>query len=785
MTKAVFLIGVYDNVARRTGNPLSNENLAMLTKLSDDNDLDVTVIFAVEQIKFSGLERNVKLADIRDERSRVVKEIAAAQADIVFCFGKTAASSCFNRGSIVLSDVGRRCHTIDDIGGRVFVVDSLSRVAAQPGIEQWLHMDVKAACDGYGETVWGEYDILLPGTDEWHYRPAHIDPYTQMVGFDLETYQGLDPWQDGSRIRMGMLSTTPGHAVVVQCTPESGFPLWFTEILADDTITKCGSNIAFDVKWCARFGIEVNNVWDTSVAEHLINETNPKKDLKSLTFKYLPRLGDYSYAHRQLVKKRKGWEFVEDHEQYDYAGADAEASIAAALAQRSHIQELGLETPCRMAMDMYPALTQMQIHGACVDTALNTDMEGRFNDYLSELRTRITDVLGPINPGAPLQLAAALIAYIPGIDLHKQTFKQMWQKDDPDDPEDKLSTAKAILLRESVRHPVIKDVLEFRKWTKLYGTYVKGMRDKHFNAHSGATFIHPSFNQNRVETNRLSSSNPNLQNIPRKPGEDDPATLNVKSQFISRFPGGQVLEADFSQAELRVAAWLSGDKDLLKAYDDGVDIHKLTAAKVWHAEDESLVTKDERQKAKTINFGIIYGMGANTLGRALEIEKDEAKVVIKNYLKGYPGLNRYIQRVHRQVRRDLYVVSPFGFKRRFRAPPNGNWNCWEAWAIQRQAFNHVIQNTAACLTFVSIIELAERMKKVGCRSLMIGTVHDSILFDVYPGEMELIAGMAKEVMTNPNTERYGVELGVPMVVDLEVGNNWGQKEEYPIDTDDE
>ena len=602
-----------------------------------------------------------------------------------------------------------------------------------------------------------------------------------MIGFDLETYPGLDPWAEDARIRMGMLSFEPGRAWVVQCTGDSGFPKWFVDILEDPAICKCGSNIAFDIKWCQRFGIEVVNVWDTSVAEHILDENDPNTGLKYLTLRYLPRLGDYSRDHRNLVKERGGWEYVRDDEQYLYASADAEASVAAALGQVASIHDEELGRPHALARALYPVLAEMQSAGTAIDPEVLRALEAHYSAHLSVLRKRICKVLGPINPASPPQLAEALVAAVPGINLSKRILTQWWQDRWGDDAEE-VSTQKSILEREASKHAVIADVLEFRKWNKMYGTYIKGVLDKHLVTHGGGHFVHPGFNQNRVETHRLSSSNPNLQNIPREPGEDDPPELNVKKMFCSRFKGGSIMEADFSQIELRMAAMLSGDEVMLNAFNTGKDLHKLTAAAAFGVPEED-VTKDQRQAAKVINFGILYGMGANTLGKATGYSKAVASGFIASYFARYPQLSTYIDGVHAGVKETLQVESPFGFRRSFTVPPekaNGGdrWNQWDGWRIFKQALNAIVQNTAACVTYVALIEADRQMQMRNMRSVLFGTVHDSILADIYPGEEEAMAILLRDVMEDPPTEEYGVTLTVPMVADLEHGVTWGDKKPF-------
>ena len=804
MKKAVFVIGVYDRVAEDGINPLSDQSAALLKSLADDHDLEVLPVVACPMQCAAGLEKVATVKWVNYFRPSVLKKINDFAPDYVFCFGRVAAGSVLHRGNVVLQDNYRRELSMPDVTGKIFVVDSLMRVAAQAGIEQWIRRHIAASLEGFTGTEWGEYTTLLPSDPEWHVRPdwlmQDIEDSAMMAGFDLETYPGLSPWDDDARIRMGMLSGMPGRSVVVQCTPDSEFPEWFLDIVSSPGICKAGSNIAFDMKWMDRFGYGVDNVWDTSVAEHLIDETNPNKGLKDLTYLYLPRLGDYSAAHRALVKKRGGWQFVDDDEQYDYAAADAEASVASGIEQRKLLFAEGHDRmrAVNLSMELYPVLAAMQARGICFDTDENTKLHAIYDVHLSELRKKIQSLIGPINPASPKALAKALKKHVPGLDLTTgKLIKLLKSDDDLSEPEisevDETSTDKRILRRERHKHPVIAMVLEFRKWDKLFSTYVKSMAVKHVAIHGGKQYIHASFNQNRTGTHRLSSSQPNMQNIPRNPGEDDPPELNVKRQFISRWGGGSILEADYSQAELRVAAMLSKDKKMIAALTSGRDVHKETAAMLLKKEYDD-ITKDERQRCKTLNFLILYGGGANTLSDALDITKDEAKEMLRQYFKTFPQLRKYIDNTHKRVRQDLCTVSPFGFKRRFREPPAkpmpgwvepkdlwryDRWNQWEGWAVQRKAFNMVIQNSAACYTFMALIALDKALSDHNLHSVLCGTVHDSILVDVHPGEEDEVAYLSKRIMETilpdcmPGT--------VPMLVDVEIGKTWGDQTEVKLD----
>lgn len=783
MKKAVFILGTLSRFAKQ-GDAIAAEDFHLLSNVSDAAHVDAEIVFAVTDLAVAGKPQKVTMKMIREERARVLEEIAQHRPDIVIAFGPIAIKCLFNKGNIVLRESLRQGFDLPDVPGQVFCTHSLEQVAAKPGMEKWLRLDVKAAAEGFTTTKWGNYVILDPGDTTWDICPncfSGLGPGST-IGFDLETYPGLDPWASNARIRMAIISALPGEATIVQLGPDSRLPDWLRKIVEDPAIVKAGSNIKFDYKWLRRFGVRMCNMHDTSTAEHIIDETNPMKDLKSLTFLYAPWLGDYSKGHRTLVAERGGWEFVADDEQYDYAGADGEASMAAAVAQLQKIRNKKLEQPYRLSMDLYAVLAEIEHNGCKIDMGINGALGQKFEQAMAQLRADITAVLGPINPGSPPQLAKALLDTIPKLDLTKRQLTRVFDPRYDANDDEEISTDRATLEREADKHPIIETILRWRRLSKLHSTYIKGVQEKYKVRRPDGIYLSTTFRTDVVETCRLSSQSPNLQNIPRKPDAGDrhpiPLDLNPKLQYVSRFDGGYFMEADLSQAELRIAAMLSQDPLMLAAVQSGEDIH-TTMASMLLDKPRSEITADERQRCKTLNFLILYGGGANTLGKQLNISKNRAKELLHTYFATFKQLDFYIQKIKMQVKRDLYVQTPFGFRRRFKKPPN--WNSWDGWRIERQAWNMMVQNTAACCAFVAMIDLQREVERRKLRSKLVLQVHDSIGVDVHPEELDVIAQLAKECLEHPNTERYGVQITVPLVADVEVGRSWGTKTAYQFD----
>lgn len=779
MKKVVFLLGTLSRNARGK-DAMSTDDYMLLNEVSEVVGVDAEVVYCCTDTKAARTGK-VTMKMLRDERDRVLQEIEAHQPDLVLCFGPVALKTVFNKGNVVLAEHLRQRFEVEDIDCPVYFTHSLDHVAARPGMKKWLILDLRAAVEGFADTEWGEYAVVYPDHSDWNSCPsdfANLGPGS-VVGFDLETYPGLNPWDDNARIRMAIISNSASRATVVQLGPDSVLPGWLQDIVEDPTIIKAGSNIKFDYKWLRRFGVRMRNMHDTSVAEHILDETNPLKDLKSLTFIYAPWLGDYSKGHRKLVTERGGWEYVADDEQYYYAGADGEASYCAAVKQRRALKEKGLEGAFRLSMDLYDVLCEMEHNGCRIDMDINEDLDVRFRQEMSKLRQEIVQSLGPINPGSHVQLADALSKHVKGIDLSKQKMARLFQERPGDEDDEDISTDRATLEREAHKHPIIETVLRWRRLSKLHGTYVKGPQEKYKVARPDGYYLSTTFRGDIVETYRLSSQGPNLQNQPSKPDPDDPhpipLELNTKRQFISRFDGGVFMEADLSQAEIRVAAMLSGDEAMLAAIESGDDIHTAMAATLLNKELDE-VTKLERHQCKRLTFLILYGGGANTLSKQLGIRKDQAKQLISDYFRAFKQLDFYINRQKMLVKRDLYLQSIFGYRRRFKKPLN--WNSWDGWRVERQAWNFLVQNTASCVLFVALIDLHRSIERRKLRSKIVLTVHDSIGIDCHPDEVDEVAELVVQCMENPNTERYNVTLTVPMKADVEVGPTWGDKEPY-------
>jgi len=318
------------------------------------------------------------------------------------------------------------------------------------------------------------------------------------------------------------------------------------------------------------------------------------------------------------------------------------------------------------------------------------------------------------------------------------------------------STDEETLMEIYDSHPIVAAILEFRNLKKLLSTYIEPL-PLLVSKESGK--IHTTYNQALTATGRLSSIKPNLQNIPVRTGRG----REIRKAFIPSHPGGVILSADYSQIELRLMAHMSGDNDFIEAFRQGKDIHSATASKIFGVPEEEL-TKEQRSRAKTANFGIIYGISAFGLSQRLNIPRADAKKLIEDYFRSYPGVRLYIDSMIEKAKTDGYVSTLYGRKRYL--PDINSKNQVVRGLAERNAVNAPIQGSAADIIKVAMIRIAERLKEEKIKSKMVLQVHDELVFDVIPEEIEILPGIVRSVMESV------IELSVPLTVECEYGGNW-------------
>jgi DNA polymerase-1 len=517
-------------------------------------------------------------------------------------------------------------------------------------------------------------------------------------------------------------------------------------ILEDSSLAKIAHNGKYDMTVLAEHGVNVSNLtFDTMIAAHLLGEKS--LGLKALAF---GRLGIEMTPITELIgsgAKQICMSQVEVSRTKDYACADADMTWRLAEIFSTELKEQGLwKLFSEVEMPLVPVLIQMERNGVMLDTERLRHMSHRLGERLLELEKGIYDSVGHrFNINSPQQLRPVLFEEL-GLPPAGKTKSG-------------YSTGASVLEELRGVHPIIELILEYRQLSKLKSTYVDALPSL-INHRTGR--LHTSFNQTRTATGRLSSSEPNLQNIPvrSEPGRE------IRRAFIAP-EGCHLLSGDYSQIDLRVLAHLSQDPALLETFRHNGDIHTATAALLFGV-DPGGVTEDMRRLAKTVNFGVIYGMSGYGLEQATELSREEAEQFIDSYFKKYPQVKEYLDETRKQAREKGYVETILGRRRSIPEIHSSNRNLREA--AERMAINMPVQGTSADIIKVAMIELDRQMKEQQLKSKLLLQVHDELIFEVPGEELERMKKLVPEVMST------SLELSIPLKVDIKAGDNWGQME---------
>lgn len=516
--------------------------------------------------------------------------------------------------------------------------------------------------------------------------------------------------------------------------------------LEDATLAKLAHNGKYDMTVLAEYGVTVNNLsFDTMIAAYLLSEKS--LGLKALAFS---KLGIEMTAITALIgsgAKQISMSLVEVNQAADYSCADADITGQLTELLKAELYQQGLwQLFSEVEMPLVPVLLHMERNGVALDTDRLRQMSRRLGEQLLKLEAEIYNSVGHhFNINSPQQLSSVLFQELnlPSARKTKRGY----------------STGASVL--EGLRgvHPIIEFILEYRQLAKLKSTYIDALPSL---INPKTSRVHTSFNQTRTSTGRLSSSEPNLQNIPVR-GE---LGKEVRQAFIA--PTGTLLMAgDYSQIDLRALAHLSQDTSLLSAFHNDEDIHSVTAAQLFGV-DTTQVTPDMRRLAKTVNFGVIYGMSEYGLERATELSREEAARFIADYFEKYPGVKQYLESTKEQARETGYVQTLLGRRRSILEIGSSNRQVREA--AERMAINMPVQGTSADIIKVAMINLYREMNQRQLKSKMVLQVHDELIFEVPEEELELMRQLVPQIMST------ALELSVPLKVDIKSGNNWGEME---------
>ena len=522
----------------------------------------------------------------------------------------------------------------------------------------------------------------------------------------------------------------------------------FRPIFEDPNTEKVGQNIKYDaiiLKW---FGITLQGpIFDTMIAHYLI-EPELRHNMNYLAETYLK----YQPVKIETLIGKKGknqltMRDVPVEQVVDYAAEDADITLQLKEILAPKLNEEGLQKLyTEIEAPLVRVLTDMEVEGVNVDASYLSAYSKELTERILEVEATIYEKAGvKFNIGSPKQVGEVLFEIL--------KIPYPWRKTKTG----QYSTNEEKLNDLAADNPIVNDILTYRGLTKLKSTYVDAL-PKLINPRSGR--IHSSFNQALAATGRLSSNNPNLQNIPIR----TPEGAKVREAFVPRDENHVLLAADYSQIELRLIAEISGDDAMLEAFQAGQDIHRATAARVFEVPYEE-VTKEQRYRAKTVNFSITYGAGATNLSKQLEIKRAEAKELIEAYFKQYKGLKQYMEEVVEEARKNGYVTTLMGRRRYLRDIDSRNGALRSH--SERNAINTPIQGTAADMIKIAMINVHKALRAKGLKTRMILQVHDELVFDVPKNELETVKPLIEEHMKNTIPG-----LKVPILVEQGVGKNW-------------
>ena len=520
----------------------------------------------------------------------------------------------------------------------------------------------------------------------------------------------------------------------------------FKPLYESSKILKIGQNIKYDMEVLMNYGVRLAApMFDTMLA-HYVLQPEQKHNMDILAETLL----NYQTIHiDELIgpkgKSQKNMRDISPADICDYAAEDADITLRLYNVLKPRLKEADVEDLFyNIEMPLVPVLAEMEMNGVLLDTNALAETSKVFTDRMTQIEKNIYELAGhQFNIASPKQVGEVLFGEMKIVDKPKKTKTGQYV------------TSEEVLQQLRSKAPIVDHILEHRGLKKLLGTYVDAL-PKLINPHTG--HIHTSFNQAVTATGRLSSSDPNLQNIPVR-GEDG---KEIRKCFIPE-PGCLFFSADYSQIELRVMAHLSGDKNMIEAFREGYDIHAATAARIYK-EDINDVTRDQRTKAKRANFGIIYGITVFGLAERLEISRDEAKQLIDGYFETFPQVHDYMEKA-KQLAREHGYAETFFHRRRY-LPDITSHNATVRNFAERNAINAPIQGSAADIIKIAMIRIYERFRREGIKSKMILQVHDELNFSVLPEEKEQVEKIVLEEMQNAYT------LQVPLVADSGWGNNW-------------
>ena len=585
----------------------------------------------------------------------------------------------------------------------------------------------------------GNYKIA----DSASSRAELLQKIEQSDRFGLHTItSGFKPMLD--ELLGFAICTEEGSATYVPL--EEGVLEEFRSLLSDNGKTIVATNSKFAAKVFAMSGLDISkNIYDCMIAHYLIDpDSNHRLEQMVITY-----VNEKPRSLEKIIGKgraRKSFRDIKLDVVCDYACESADMAMRLSKVLHKHIEDQNMVKLLEeVELPLVGILVDIELAGVNIDTAMLEDYSVQLSGQIDTLRTSILESAGTdFNVDSPRQLGEVLFDNLQLSAKAKKTKTGQYQ------------TGEDILKKLKDTHPIISQVIEYRKLKKLLSTYVEPL-PKLVNEKTGR--LHTSYMQTVASTGRLSSKDPNLQNIPVR----TEAGREIRKAFIPADSNHVLLAADYSQVELRVAAEMSGDPGLVEAFKEGIDIHTATAAKVFGVELDK-VDRTQRSQAKAVNFGILYGQGAFGLAEELGIKRAEAKEIITSYNEQFSSLESFTKKCVEKAREVEYAETILGRRRKLPGI-NSNNGMVKAFA-ERNAVNAPIQGSAADIIKVAMVRISEALKESGLKAQMIMQVHDELVFDVHKNELEALKPIVKKCMEE------AVEISVPLDVDMSSGDDW-------------
>lgn len=637
------------------------------------------------------------------------------------------------------------------------------QVQKQKTVNPQLDLFAENTATGQEPTLFANYETAKTSGAKYHLiekeedaqRLAELFVTKQIVSFDTETtnINAIDAELVGLSFA---IEEKEAYYVALPSKREEAQRIVniFKNVYESKEIVKVGQNVKYDIEVLQKYGINVcAPLWDTMIAHYLINPGR-ENNMDSMAEALL----NYQTIHiEELIgpkgPRQKSMRDVPPAEVCTYAAEDADITLRLKNVLEPKLKEVGAEELFHnIEMPLVPVLVEMETTGVALDTQALEEVHTTFMQRISQLEQEIYELAGePFNIASPRQVGDILFGKLQIVEKAKKTKTGQYQ------------TSEEVLQSLASKHPIVEKILQHRGLKKLMGTYVEAL-PRLINPRTGC--IHTSFNQCITTTGRLSSSDPNLQNIPIRDEDGKLIRKCIKAPNLT--PGDTpssttFFSADYSQIELRVMASMSGDENMIEAFTADADIHAATASKVFKKPLED-ISRDERSKAKRANFGIIYGISAFGLAQNMDISRTEAKQLIDDYFVAFPRVQMFMEESKQIAAQKGYAETLYG-RRRY-LPDIMSHNGTVRAVAERNAINAPIQGTAADIIKIAMIRIHNRFKQENLKSKMILQVHDELNFAVENGEMFHVKQIVIEEMQRAAT------LKVPLIADYGEGENW-------------